>query len=289
MTTATWDTPIAHATDADFRSWGSELSTKIAAAGLVKTADTGQVDWSTALRPTGTSSGVYEVWGFNDGLQATAPIFLRLEYVTYSSGPALRLQVGVGTDGAGNILAPIYTQEQLMGRGAPDTGSFISNICCTDGFFGLVFKRNSYAGLFSPFAFAVVRSTDATGTPTGEAAVVYTSDTSSGVFGVAQVLRFADPARVFEQAQHTHVALVPHDIDDSHVGLDVQVLLNWMPTPKIAPVFGLCTVFAGEVPPGTTFSTALVGTIERTYIAFASQDFGRGSSSTVTALAMLWE
>jgi hypothetical protein len=67
--------------DSDFRSWGSGLSAQLAAIGLVKTSDTGQIDWTTVLKPT--SSGQirgFEIWRFNDALQATKPVFIRLDY-----------------------------------------------------------------------------------------------------------------------------------------------------------------------------------------------------------------
>ena len=52
MTVKQWDFPINHANDADFRAWGSDLSVSLGQVGLVKTADTGQIEWVTVTRPT---------------------------------------------------------------------------------------------------------------------------------------------------------------------------------------------------------------------------------------------
>lgn len=63
-------------TDAAFRTWGLAYNAKLAAAGLVQTADTGQIDWATVLAATAinTVQG-YEIWRFDDALQATVPVF----------------------------------------------------------------------------------------------------------------------------------------------------------------------------------------------------------------------
>lgn len=96
-------------TDANFRLWGSGISTALAAAGLVKTTDTGQIDWATVLRPTtaGQSRG-YEIWRFDDVLQATRPVFIRLDYGSGSvaiNNPGLYIALGTATDGAGLLTS----------------------------------------------------------------------------------------------------------------------------------------------------------------------------------------
>lgn len=70
---------------------------------LTQTADTGQVNWTNVTTaPGGQSIRDYEVYKFSDPLQATAPIYIRFDYVFYL---ALRIlvTVGTGTDGAGGI------------------------------------------------------------------------------------------------------------------------------------------------------------------------------------------
>lgn len=108
MTAITVSAPVNMASDATFRSWGSTWSTNLAALGWVKTSDTGQINWTTVTKPTlaNTVAG-YEIWRMNDSLQATAPVFLKIEYgtgpsATYSS---LWFSIGFSTDGAGNLTS----------------------------------------------------------------------------------------------------------------------------------------------------------------------------------------
>ena len=75
--------------DADFRLWGGGISAQLAAVGMVQTSDTGQANWATAVG----ADSPYEVWRFNDALQATKPIFFRLRYQSAGAG-VLAIWVG---------------------------------------------------------------------------------------------------------------------------------------------------------------------------------------------------
>lgn len=92
-----------------FRAWGSAVSGALAAAGLVQTVDSGQINWTTVIRPTAISQSVgYEIWRFNDALQSTRPVFLRVDYgsAQYAiNDPGLYFAVGTATDGAGTLLS----------------------------------------------------------------------------------------------------------------------------------------------------------------------------------------
>lgn len=92
------------ATAADFRLWGQGVAAALVACGLVKTADTGQINWATVAAPgvANTFMG-YEIYRFSDTLQATAPVFIRIEFGSGASAaaPNLKLSVGTTTSGAG--------------------------------------------------------------------------------------------------------------------------------------------------------------------------------------------
>lgn len=95
-------------TDAKFRTWGSAVKALLAASGLVQTTDTGQIDWTTVTKPVAiqTLAG-YEIWRFNDSLQTTDPIFIRIEYrsggTASGNSPAMLVSAGTGSNGAGAI------------------------------------------------------------------------------------------------------------------------------------------------------------------------------------------
>jgi hypothetical protein len=105
MATDTRSLPAFIDTDATFRTWGSGINAQLAAVGLVKTADTGQIDWTTALRPAVGVYAGYEVWRFADALQATHPVFIKIEYGIGGAAdiPRLAVTVGAATNGAGTL------------------------------------------------------------------------------------------------------------------------------------------------------------------------------------------
>lgn len=91
--------------DADFRAWASGIAAQLAAAGMVQTADTGQINLATALRPAASNFAGYQMWRFDDALQATKPIFMKIEYGVGSivDKPALAVTWGTGVNGAGSF------------------------------------------------------------------------------------------------------------------------------------------------------------------------------------------
>jgi hypothetical protein len=99
--------------NATFRAWGSGISAALAAAGLVNTADTGQINWATVVLPGAGAAAGYEIWRFSDALQASAPVFIKLEYGSSGlingthSAPQMWITVGTATDGAGTIQAAV--------------------------------------------------------------------------------------------------------------------------------------------------------------------------------------
>jgi hypothetical protein len=309
MTTSSWAAIIAHGTDADFRAWGADYKTHLAAIGCVQTADTGQINWATATRPTtpvNTAAG-YEIWRFNDALQATAPIFFKLEYGTGGStnaavgsqAPGMWLTVGTGSDGAGNITGVVSVRRQLHTTSSGTSTTITttatttpsqSYFCHAAGFLGCIFHYGST--LLIPWgSFAIVRYCDNNGAPIGDGFVVYwccfSTETAALVAGCASSVRTASPSAGAMPVSNGNYAMFPHkQINSLDENGNIQAFGHWAPTLKMKPLFAMCSLFNGEVAIGNTFQTALVGTTLRTFIStgpwlIQAADGFRG--------AMLWE
>ncbi len=87
-----------------FKSWAKGISDFFSAAGWTRSGDSGQVDWASlvALPPAGTY--IYEIWCMGDALQATAPVYVKMEYArinTQDLGVAITL--GTGSNGSGTL------------------------------------------------------------------------------------------------------------------------------------------------------------------------------------------
>lgn len=128
MGAATASLVNSNSTDANFRAWGKGISDQLAAMGLVKTADTGQIDWLTVLTPSTTNQvRGFEMWRFADALQATYPVFIKIEYGSGAAtlAPGIKVTVGIATDGAGNLTGTRKsTTLDLTTSGANSTSSF---------------------------------------------------------------------------------------------------------------------------------------------------------------------
>ncbi len=113
ITTITNTAGVTLSSDATFRTWGSAISSAIAATGWVQTADSGQVNWTTVTIPT-AGTFVYEIWRAADALQATDPIYLKIGYSRTSvNGPRIQVTAGTASDGAGTITSAANTNTSV--------------------------------------------------------------------------------------------------------------------------------------------------------------------------------
>jgi hypothetical protein len=286
MATSAWTTGALHDSDANFRIWGKELSDKLQAmSGLTKTADTGQIDWTTVTRPGVSTDAGYEVYYLNDSLHATAPIYIKFYYGTHggTTQPRIKVEVGTGTNGAGTLTGITATARIINAAAAGSATSFNSYLCVTTGFIGLVWKgAASFDG-----GFYVCRSCTTAGAADAKAAqfAAYQSSGSAS----AQTLRFEATAAAIAADTAGNLSVVPGNPTSSLVGADYQAYLVWMNAPDVRPVFGACVVIVSEFPRGTSFNATLIGSSPRTYLS-AGDSFGNVANSTINfGLAIRWE
>lgn len=295
MSTNNYSTVIEHSSNATFRAWGSALAAALAAVGLTQTADTGQINWTTVTRPGVNTAAGYEIWRFNDTLQGTAPIFLKIEYGTGSgaSTPQAWLTVGTGSNGSGTITGQSSTRSSWMRNSglASTVTPYPTYVCynATEGFLGIMFKLGTPGSTTYGHGFmAVARSVDQDdGDTNGNGCAVYTGDTSTGMAS-SQSIRFTATAETY--LNNTAYALVPNNQTASLVGSDNQAYLHFMVNPQVLVVKQLCTVVAAEVPLGNTFTATLVADA-LTYIS-GGQSASPGNVASVSptwTIAMLWE
>lgn len=293
MSKVSWSARIRHDSDAVFREWGSDLSARLLAAGLVQTADTGQINWTTVTRGgTNTDLG-YEIWRFDDTLQATAPIFIRIYYGTGggSSSPRWRFAIGTGTDGAGTLTgttSSIHVASSTSTAATTDTArnSYL-NWDSTQGALLIAFKLQATGN--SEGFMAICRTVDASGAPTATGALLVGLSSQNGL--LAQSIRFASTAAVYTQrttAASAQLCLWTMSPASSVVGSDTQAALAFTLTPRIEPINQICGVLDAEVTDGNDFTATLIGSTAHVYKAVcADRNFMDASGSLKPA--MLWD
>src|SRR5262245_52043536 len=111
--TATTTLILANDTDAHFRAWPQWIHDKLSAAGWVQTSDTGQIDLTTVVKPAAVSTSQgYEIWRMADSLQATFPVFMKLEYgsgASSANNPQIWITLGTGSNGSGTLTGNTTT------------------------------------------------------------------------------------------------------------------------------------------------------------------------------------
>lgn len=187
----------------------NDIRNNIELAGLVQTDDPGQlnIDSVTTLPADRTFAG-YHVFRFNDLLQSSSPIFIKLEYGcdreglgshgSYGRGRTLRIKVQVST-------TKDWEDSETVEFQCPQTYTYSSNsistqltqegwsaICYNEdrGFFGIAYgvgSRNkpfahSYGNYYgSTLCFFVQRTHNAYGVPDDEGFLVHYPDLGSGM------------------------------------------------------------------------------------------------------------
>lgn len=167
MATSTFSAAPDNSTDAAFRAWGSGLSAALAAIGLIQTADTGQINWTTVTHPTVTNTAQgYEIWRLNDSLQSTAPFYFKIEYGSsgIANDPSIWVTTGFGSNGSGTITTPSVRQQ--VGTQTNSTTPVTSYVAGDSGGFAVMMFGGTATNT-QPFFLMAERSKNSVGADTG--------------------------------------------------------------------------------------------------------------------------
>jgi hypothetical protein len=167
--------------DATFRLWGKALSDAMQALGVTKTADTGQIDWTTVAAPSSANQYMgYEIRQFTDGLQATNPVIIKFEYGSSSTSnqrPGIRITVGHASDGAGNLTGDVSSYF-YMATNAGNSATGTTYVSSDGGRLNIAF----WVDLSSQTnVFWIERFKDTNGDPTADGVNICANYTSSTV------------------------------------------------------------------------------------------------------------
>lgn len=179
MATSTVSKVSDNSTDANFIAWSKAISDAFIAFGWTRTADTGQINWGTVTRPvSGNVAQGYEVFAFNDTLQATAPYFLKIEYGSGGAvnNPGLWLTLGTGTNGAGSLSGTVTARLQVA---APSNVN-ATHVCkfAGDNSRFVCALWPEYNSASNHIAFGIERTHNADGDDTATAAVLFAATAS---------------------------------------------------------------------------------------------------------------
>lgn len=257
------------------------------AAGLVQTSDTGQIDPDTFEWPGGTDWGSrvgYFMFRFSDALQATHPVFLRLDLLLVTGedrGLVVELRVYRGTDGAGVGSGLLYGSRIGMppttaAAGNPSYAATEGVVSAGDGWFAwflhVVGQRSTSPGSSSSntgpggVALIVERSRDANGNLTGDGLMVAHSwyylgstagvltNTGAGVFRSGGPLCVAINYATGGQNVGAIPAVLPYNVDGMVLGEGTSLTAG-----GVGPVFPWTIIAPGVAPWQSHIAASVAG------------------------------
>lgn len=301
---------------ADFARLAQELHDQLIAAGMVATADSGQLDFTALAGMTLTTSANYgyRVYKLEDG--NVLPVYLKLRFLSIfsiSSGRiplTVRVSIGIATNGAGTLIGA--SDEHTLGAGTDvfqnaditKLGKDLTTlICCKEGFLGVSWKQLAVAGhgSHSPTTadainlgnFFICRDTDDRGevTNTGVSLVAIAPEGHSYAgFGGAPAVTHISASGTSRQTRRSCFATGL----DTLTTLDGRVVMfnpyTLTPEPRRIAQLLIVAKPLGSIA-NDEFDAASVGLKVRHFMAMYScwpADIFTGAGSRA-ALAMLWE
>ncbi len=284
----------AFTTDAKFRAWVAAVHNAMAGAGFVQTADTGQINPATVLKPTAVSTVAgYEIWRFDDALQSTAPVFMKLWYssssVTSGNGMALYVHVGTGSDGAGyltglisNLSPGIFTSSTAV------SNTSASVMACHTAGYGMILPGALVNATNNAGLCVIARTCNTSGTLTGEGVAIYRQGTANSLLMTASGISFTTGTVFGAVAPRSAVVSTTASMAS---GDAVPMGKNYAPLGKPVPVNSVLSYYGPDVATLSTFSTPVWGATAHTFLALGT-GYVTGMESDapvgVTA-AVMWE
>lgn len=298
MATANPLTVLDNSTDAGFRAWITEHRDLLLTGGaLAQTADTGQIDFGTVVRPPTNTDAAPLLLRFTDALQATAPYILAVYYGTDSVATRgrIRVAIGTGTNGSGALTGTILAATTITNTSviaAAATTAMESPACGLPGEIAVAHKLGGASGGASQSVLwnliGLSRTINHAGVQTAEGLVVYLSGSSGQM--QCRTLRRDPPTVIGPSAA---ACLVPLETTSSvAAGGERQVYAHVCALPETRPVVQFVTGVVAEVPLGTVFPARPPGlSADRSYrslgIRVASPGAGAGTQSH--ALCLVWQ
>jgi hypothetical protein len=315
MTTSTTNATLSNSSNANFQAWVNEVYTAlVTTCGLTHSTDTGQmaVPCVTAVPGATNTKAGYYIFQFNDTLQSTAPIFIRIDFGSSAAAtdPCMWLTVGTATNGAGTISgagSASISGIAITTGSAAGASSYNSYYCynATQGVLWLSFKTGAAAANLGYGGFAIYRTVNAAGASTGDGATIVTMGNAANAVGT--------PLHYFTLVNYNTSAVqvslfVASGAGNGIVPYNVTSTLE-TGTGQVFPIFqykgsatvpgiGITNVLAigviSEIPAASTVSLNILGSLTMTYLSLvspfdASASTGAlGYGATYCAL-LLWQ
>jgi hypothetical protein len=285
-------------TDTSFRDRISLWHNAFIGAGIVQTADTGQINFSTVLMPSATNTDAgYAIYRFNDSRQGTDPLFLKIIYGKGNNhyGPRMRVQIGQGSNGSGTLTGNLSNIGIVGGStGTPAVTSSIQTYAChADGFLSVCVGPGNTANGYPCSQMQITRTRDPATYAFDSLGVIMHVDNGSPIgCGLMHFTRTLN--NYFAGSASAHYCIAPGTPASTALSNgDKQLYPHFYADPQVRQLWSQFTVRSSEIGAGqTTFTASPVLAQARTFICYG-QGYSMRSESTnpqsTWELCHLWE
>lgn len=284
MATQTFSTSPSNSSNAYFRDWGKKLSDAMETVGFTKTADTGQIDWTTVLAPGAALTIMgYEIRAFSDALQASNPVVVKIEYGSGSSNAsnvAINVTVGRASDGAGTLVGEISSTFAIKCANTSTTAydCYVSGASDRIGF--AMFSNATYL-----LSLYIERTKSSAGANTVAGVNIVGTVASSNYQQYFAKKGLGNP---FTIATPGICCLAPYSgtaVNGSDIGLfPIFPLLGYADNPDL----GACVYFTADIAAATSVALTILGA-SHTYITVAGSIGTINGNTSAKSLAVRYE
>lgn len=262
-------------TNAEFQAWGKQISDAIANCGIVRESDANvgtQINWATVAAPnTGSQSRGYEIYRFDDAMQATTPVYFKIEYGSGVSAtqPSLWLTVGSGANASGNVTGNVATRQSIIATSVQSTNVASYYAGANNR---LIFVFCAGGIVQSQIMLGLERTLDSTGNVTSDGLAII----ASGSTVKSQVLWTPATGNV-SAYETTFGVLTPGSSQNSGLWKGVSgELISWYPlfvnqgAKWFPPQTLVVAYFNGEIQTGTVCQFIPVYSVNTPYMAMGN-------------------
>jgi hypothetical protein len=278
-------------TDAEFQAWVTAISNGFQAL-FTKVTQTGEINIATVSKPTAvnTSQG-FEVYRFNDSLQATAPLYFKVEYgsASLAVNPSLWLTVGKGADGSGTITSVLLARQQVFYPYSNSASFYNSYIGSGDGSCLIFSLFPSAPGVGGQGSYCVVeRSRDGSGNPTA-AGVFWQYSGQSNSYDYCETSDYTPIQKITLQSGCINI---PANLDTNislSNGVSSPVFTGFVMTPSRVSWVPTAIVGAAQSDFGVgVVAASVVGAIDYLAMGLASQ-YSDVAKQQYSAVLLRWD
>lgn len=295
MTAVIRQFPWLHSTDAEFRTWVAGVIEGVTAVGMVQTADTGQINTTTVVKPAANTMAGYSIHRLFDTLQATAPVFMKVEYGSApgsAASPSMFITYGSGTDGAGTLTGRVsnrvqaYASSSLTATTGVKNNYFFSNGSSFSMMLGTEF--NVANSLFLVAFTCVERTLNQDGTPNNYG--FYVIAASSGASNSSQCVPYSNILAI-PSSTGVPSCIFPygHFYTTGSDGADISFFPHTTATPRVhgaqRVVFG---AYQNDLTKYSSIPLTVYGVVS-TYVALGNlvNTMGGNGSASVSAASLV--